>query len=49
MYTKRKEVIFIGDLNIDMLAENESSVGSSYSLSNFCDQFRLTNTIPVHA
>ena len=48
MYTKRKEVMFLGDFNIDMLTENESSVGSSYSLSNFCDQFCLTNTISVH-
>ena len=47
MYTKRKEVMFLGDFNIDMLTENESSVGSSYSLSNFCDQFCLTNTISV--
>ena len=43
MYTKRKEVMFLGDFDIDMLTENESSVGSSYSLSNFCDQFCLSN------
>ena len=47
MYTKRKEVMFLGDFNTDMLTENELSVGSSYSLSNFCDQFCLTNTIFV--
>ena len=44
---KRKEVMFLGDFNIDMLTENESSVGSSYSISNFCDKFCLTNTISV--
>ena len=42
-----KEVIFLGDFYIDMLTENESSAGSIYSLSNFCDQFCLTNTISV--
>ena len=47
MYTTRKEVMFRGDFNIDMLTENESSAGSIYSLSNFCDQFCLTNTISV--
>ena len=47
MYTKRKEVMFLGDFNIDMLMASESSAGSSYSLSNFCDQFCLTNTISV--
>ena len=30
-----------------MLTEKESSVGSSYSISNFCNQFCLTNTISV--
>ena len=30
-----------------MLTENESSVGSSYSLLTFCDYFCLTNTISV--
>ena len=38
--------MFRGDFNIDMLTENESSAGSIYSLSNFCDQFCLT-TISV--
>ena len=47
MYTTSKEVMFRGDFNIDMLTENESSAGSIYSLSNFCDQFCLTNTISV--
>ena len=47
IYTKRKEVMFLGDFNIGMLTENESSAGSSYSLSNFCDQFCLINTITV--
>ena len=46
MYSKRKEVIFLGDFNIDMLSETGPSVGSSYNLSNFCDRFCLTNTIP---
>ena len=27
MYAKSKEVMFLGDLNIDMLTEKESSVG----------------------
>lgn len=26
MYTKRKEVMFLGDFNIDMLTESESSL-----------------------
>ena len=45
--TKRKEVMFLGDFNIDVLTESESSAGSSYSLSNSCDQFYLSNTISV--
>ena len=39
--------MFFGDFNIDILSENESSAGSSYSLSNSCDQFCLSNTISV--
>ena len=39
--------MFFGDFNIDILTENESSAGSSYSLSNSCDQFCLSNTISV--
>lgn len=37
--------MFPGDFNIDMLSESGSSVGSSYDLSNFCDDFCLANTI----
>ena len=39
--------MFLGDFNIDMLTEKESFVGSSYSLSKFCDQFCPTNTMSV--
>ena len=42
MYTKRKEVMFLRDFNIDILTEKDSSVGSSYSISSFCYQFCLT-------
>ena len=45
MYTKRKEIMLIGDFNIDMLSENETLSGPSHHLTNFCDQFCLTNTI----
>ena len=38
MHTKWKEIIFKGDLNIDMLLENEP-------LTSFWDQFCLANTI----
>lgn len=47
MYTKRKEIIFIGDFNIDMPSEKTSS-GWSHNLTNFCDKFCLTNTITDH-
>ena len=36
--------MFLGDFNIDMLSETGPSVGSSYNLANFRDQFCLTNT-----
>ena len=45
MYSKRKEVMFLGDFNINMMTDNGSSTGSSFNLSNFCDQFCLSNTI----
>ena len=42
---KTKEIMFIGDFNIDMLSENQTLPGPSHNLTNFCDQFCLTNTI----
>ena len=45
MYAKRKEILFIGDFNMDMLAGSNDIQGPHQDLSNFCDQFCLSNTI----
>ncbi|XP_048585452.1 uncharacterized protein LOC125568087 [Nematostella vectensis] len=46
MYAKRKEVMFVGDFNMDMNTDTNSR-GPHPALTGFCDQFCLTNTI-VH-
>ena len=42
MYAKRKEVLFIGDFNMDMLSGKDNPQGPSQELSGFCDQLCLT-------
>ena len=45
MYAKRKEILFIGDFNMDMLSRKDNPQGPSQELSGFCDQICLTNVI----
>ena len=45
MLKKRKEVVFLGDFNLDMFVGNDNSRNPNAELSDFCDQFCLTNTI----
>ena len=45
MYAKRKEILFIGDFNMDMLSGKDNPQGPSQELSGFCDQLCLTNII----
>ena len=47
MYTKRKEVMFIDDFNIDMLTEISHLLDQVLVFRNFCNQFCLTNTISM--
>ena len=43
MYAKRKEIIFIGDFNMNKLSSKHSTPSSE--LSDFCDKFCLSNVI----
>ena len=43
MYTKRKGIIFIGDFNMNMLSRKHNT--PNYELSDFCDEFCLSNVI----
>ena len=47
MLKSKSEIIFLGDFNIDMLQSNCNINLHSHTnpLTNFCDQFCLTNTI----
>ena len=45
MLAKRKEIIFAGDYNMDMNLSPDNVRGPHQALSNFCDQFCLTNVI----
>ena len=48
IYAKRKkEIVFIGDFNMNMLPENSNLQGDSPNpdLTSFCDQFSLTMAI----
>ena len=41
VYAKRKEILFIGDFNMDMLSGKNNPQGPSQELSGFCDQLCL--------
>ena len=43
MLAKRKELIFSGDYNMDMYNGHGGDTALHQALSNFCDQFCLTN------
>ena len=43
MYAKRKEIIFIGDFNMNMLSSKHNTPNPE--LSDFCDKFCLSNVI----
>ena len=45
MYVKRKEIIFIGDFNMDMLIGQNNPQRPNQDLSNFIEQLCLTNLI----
>lgn len=45
MLAKRKEIIFTGDLNMDMNLNSDRDREPHRALSNFCEQFCLTNVI----
>ena len=45
IYAKRKEIIFIGDFNMHMLESSDNSNGPNKDLTNFVEQFCLTNVI----
>ena len=45
MYIKRKEIIFIGDFNMNMLKGNKNQQGPDPDLTGFRDLFCLTNVI----
>ena len=45
MYVKRKEVMFIGDFNMNMLESPDNPNGPNKDLTKFSQQFCLTNVI----
>ena len=45
MYTKRKEIIFVGDFNTNLLDTPENQNGPNKGLTNVARQFCLTSTI----
>ena len=45
MYAKRKEIMFIGDLNMNMLKSSDNPSGPNKDLTKFIEQFCLTNVI----
>ena len=45
MYKKRKENMFIGDFNLNLLTGNTNPAGPNKELSDFCSRFCLTNCI----
>ena len=45
MYAKRKEIMFIGDLNMNMLKSSDNPNGPNKDLTKFIEQFCLTNVI----
>ena len=45
MYVKRKEIMFIGDFNMNMLESPDNPNGPNKDLTNFMEQFCLTNVI----
>ena len=45
MYVKRKEIMFIGDFNMNMLESQDNPNGPNKDLTNFMEQFCLTNVI----
>ena len=45
MYVKRKEIMFIGDFNMNMLESPGNPNGPNKDLTNFMEQFCLTNVI----
>ena len=45
MLAKRKEIIFAGDYDMNMNLSPDNVHGPHQALSNFCDQFCLTNVI----
>ena len=45
MYNKRKEIMFIGDLNLNLQTGNANPAGPNKEVSEFCNRFCLTNCI----
>ncbi len=45
MYNKQKEIMFIGDFNMNMLEGKDNQHGPNQELSSFCDQLCLSNMI----
>ena len=45
MYVKPKEIMFIGDFNMNMLESPDNPNGPNKDLTNFMEQFCLTNVI----
>lgn len=45
MYVKHKEIMFIGDFNMNMLESPDNPNGPNKDLTNFMEQFCLTNVI----
>ncbi|CAB4007189.1 Hypothetical predicted protein, partial [Paramuricea clavata] len=45
MFSKRNELIYIGDFNLNMLTGPDNPEGPNEDLTEFCDQFCLTNMI----
>ena len=45
MHIKREEIMFIGDFNMNMLESSDNPNGPNKDLTNFMEQFCLTNVI----